>query len=114
MRVAIECMQLRICVMMPSEPGKHTDSIKLQHLSLVTPYMLHATTCMTIVVRHLTRSVSVLQLEEELQDDLKWCMLTEKILHVEKSKFQDVELVVTGPFGKVRRLMRHAAARGTQ
>jgi Spermidine synthase tetramerisation domain len=44
------------------------------------------------------------QLEEELQDDLKWCMLTKEILHVEKSKFQDVELIVTGPFGKVRRL----------
>lgn len=41
------------------------------------------------------------QLEEELQDNLKWSMLTESILHVEKSKFQDVELVQTGPFGKV-------------
>lgn len=29
-------------------------------------------------------------------------MLTKTILHVEKSKFQDVELVETGPFGKVR------------
>jgi thermospermine synthase len=47
------------------------------------------------------------QLEEELQDDLKWCMLTSQILHVEKSKFQDVELIVTGPFGKVRWLPSH-------
>lgn len=42
-----------------------------------------------------------LWLEEELQDNLKWSMLTESILHVEKSKFQDVELIETGPFGKV-------------
>lgn len=42
-----------------------------------------------------------LWLEEELQDNLKWSMLTESILHVEKSRFQDVELVQTGPFGKV-------------
>lgn len=42
-----------------------------------------------------------LWLEEELQDDLKWSMLTKSILHVEKSKFQDVELIETGPFGKV-------------
>lgn len=61
---------------------------------------------------HLKRSASALQLEEELQDDLKWCMLTEKILHVEKSKFQDVELVVTGPFGKVRRLKWRGEAQG--
>ena len=67
---------------------------------------------MTSLVRHLKRNASALQLEEELQDDLKWCMLTEKILHVEKSKFQDVELVVTGPFGKVRRLMWHAEGQG--
>lgn len=42
-----------------------------------------------------------LWLEEELQDDLKWCMITKQILHVEKSKFQDVELIESGPFGKV-------------
>lgn len=42
-----------------------------------------------------------LQLEEELQDDLKWSMLTRDILHAGKSKFQDVELIETGPFGKV-------------
>jgi hypothetical protein len=46
--------------------------------------------------------VVAVQLEEELQDDLKWSMLTKSILHVEKSKFQDVELIETGPFGKVR------------
>lgn len=46
------------------------------------------------------------QLEEELQDDLKWCMLTKQILHVEKSKFQDVELIESGPFGKVRHPFR--------
>lgn len=42
-----------------------------------------------------------LWLEEELQDDLKWSMLTRDILHAGKSKFQDVELIETGPFGKV-------------
>ena len=41
------------------------------------------------------------QLEEELQDDLKWSMLTKDILHAGKSKFQDVELIETGAFGKV-------------
>ncbi len=47
-------------------------------------------------------ALSCVQLEEELQDNLKWSMLTTAILHAGKSKFQDVELIESGPFGKVR------------
>ena len=43
-----------------------------------------------------------LQLEEELQDDLKWSIEVKEILHSGKSDFQSVELVDSGPFGKVR------------
>ena len=42
------------------------------------------------------------QLEEELQDDLKWSIEVKKILHSGKSDFQSVELVDSGPFGKVK------------
>lgn len=42
------------------------------------------------------------QLEEELQDDLKWSIEVKKVLHSGKSDFQSVELVDSGPFGKVR------------
>ena len=43
------------------------------------------------------------QLEEELQDDLKWSIEVKEILHSGKSDFQSVELVNSGPFGKVRK-----------
>ena len=46
------------------------------------------------------------QLEEELQDDLKWSIEVKKVLHSGKSDFQSVELVDSGPFGKVRRKER--------
>jgi spermidine synthase len=43
-----------------------------------------------------------LQLEEEIQEDLKWTILVKKKLYSGKSDFQSVELVESGPFGKVR------------
>ena len=42
-----------------------------------------------------------LWLEEEIQDDLRWLYSVKSILHAEVSDFQDVELLETGPFGKV-------------
>jgi len=42
------------------------------------------------------------QLEEEIQDDLKWSIRVNAVLHSGKSAFQSVELVDSGPFGKVR------------
>jgi len=42
------------------------------------------------------------QLEEEIQDDLKWSIRVNAVLHSGKSDFQSVELVDSGPFGKVR------------
>ena len=43
------------------------------------------------------------QLEEEIQDDLKWSIRVNAVLHSGKSDFQSVELVDSGPFGKVKR-----------
>ena len=40
------------------------------------------------------------QLEEELQSDLRWQFLVKSILYTGRSKFQDVELLDSGPFGK--------------
>ena len=42
-----------------------------------------------------------LQLEEEIQEDLKWCVEVKHVLHSGKSEFQTMELVESGPFGKV-------------
>lgn len=42
-----------------------------------------------------------LWLEESIQEDLKWMYTVDNILHKEESKFQDVELIESGPFGKV-------------
>ena len=42
-----------------------------------------------------------LQLEEEIQEDLEWCVEVKKVLHSGKSDFQTMELVESGPFGKV-------------
>jgi len=42
------------------------------------------------------------QLEEELQSDLRWQFLVKSILYTGRSKFQDVELLDSGPFGKAR------------
>lgn len=39
--------------------------------------------------------------EEELEEDLRWVFGVSKILHTGVSKFQDIELVESGPFGKV-------------
>ena len=41
------------------------------------------------------------QLEEEIQADLKWSILVKKKLYSGMSDFQSVELVDSGPFGKV-------------
>ena len=41
------------------------------------------------------------QLEEEIQEDLKWSILVKEKLFSGKSDFQSVELVESGPFGKV-------------
>ena len=46
-------------------------------------------------------SVHYLQLEEEIQEDLKWSILVKEKLYSGKSDFQTVELVDSGPFGKV-------------
>lgn len=43
-----------------------------------------------------------MQLDEEIQEDLKWSILVKKKLYSGKSDFQSVELVESGPFGKVR------------
>jgi thermospermine synthase len=43
----------------------------------------------------------VLWLEEEIQEDLKWSMVVKEVLHSGKSQFQSVELISSGPFGKV-------------
>lgn len=48
------------------------------------------------------------QLEEEIQEDLKWSMVVREVLHSGKSQFQSVELISSGPFGKVRQLMDRA------
>ncbi|KAL3138825.1 hypothetical protein ABBQ32_005660 [Trebouxia sp. C0010 RCD-2024] len=42
-----------------------------------------------------------LWLEEEIQEDLKWCVEVKHILHSGKSDFQTMELIQSGPFGKV-------------
>ncbi|GMH42903.1 hypothetical protein BSKO_10825 [Bryopsis sp. KO-2023] len=39
--------------------------------------------------------------EEEIQPDLKWSFSVDSIYHHGKSKFQDVHMIKTGPFGKV-------------
>ncbi|DBA83855.1 hypothetical protein WJX77_008056 [Trebouxia sp. C0004] len=42
-----------------------------------------------------------LWLEEEIQEDLKWCIEVKEVLHSGASEFQTMELVSSGPFGKV-------------
>ncbi|KAL3676074.1 hypothetical protein R1sor_026022 [Riccia sorocarpa] len=39
--------------------------------------------------------------EEELEEDLRWVFGVSKILHTGVSDFQDIQLVESGPFGKV-------------
>eukprot|EP00878_Enallax_costatus_P009116 GHUV01009530.1.p1 GENE.GHUV01009530.1~~GHUV01009530.1.p1 ORF type:complete len:323 (+),score=71.46 GHUV01009530.1:172-1140(+) len=41
-----------------------------------------------------------LWLEEDLADDLKWSMLVKQVLYSGKSKYQEVDLIDVGPFGK--------------
>eukprot|EP00879_Flechtneria_rotunda_P031647 GHRR01034594.1.p1 GENE.GHRR01034594.1~~GHRR01034594.1.p1 ORF type:complete len:119 (+),score=27.88 GHRR01034594.1:137-493(+) len=41
-----------------------------------------------------------LWLEEDLADDLKWSMLVKNVLYSGKSKYQEVDLIDVGPFGK--------------
>lgn len=54
----------------------------------------------------------MLQLEEDLADDLKWSMLVKKVLYSGKSKFQEVDLIDVGPFGKVGRISAVQLAAG--
>ena len=59
---------------------------------------------------HITDIAAWLQLEEEIQADLKWCMTVEKVLHSGRSDFQSVELIESGPFGKVSNRQGDCAA----
>ncbi len=52
------------------------------------------------------------QLEEDLADDLKWSMRVKEVMYSGKSDFQEVDLINTGPFGKVRSMLATVAARG--
>lgn len=42
-----------------------------------------------------------LWLEEDLADDLVWKMQVKEVMFSGKSEFQEVDLINTGPFGKV-------------
>ena len=54
-------------------------------------------------------SIHYSQLEEEIQEDLKWSILVKEKLYSGKSDFQSVELVESGPFGKVSACPARAA-----
>ncbi len=41
------------------------------------------------------------QLEEDLGDDLKWSMRVKEVMFSGKSEYQEVDLIHTGPFGRV-------------
>jgi hypothetical protein len=43
-----------------------------------------------------------LWLEEDLADDLVWKMQVKEVMFSGKSEYQEVDLINTGPFGKVR------------
>lgn len=43
----------------------------------------------------------MLQYHEEIGEGLKWSFSVESVLHEGKSAFQKVDLVESGPFGKV-------------
>lgn len=49
----------------------------------------------------LTLCHPLVQLEEDLADDLKWSMMVKNVMFSGKSNFQEVDLIHTGPFGKV-------------
>lgn len=59
-------------------------------------------------------AVLVVQLEEEIQEDLKWCVEVKHVLHSGKSDFQTMELIQSGPFGKVCLQLLHVRTQGTQ
>ena len=53
------------------------------------------------VTKTASTATLTLQLEEEIQEDLKWCVEVKHVLHSGKSDFQTMELIQSGPFGKV-------------
>ena len=50
---------------------------------------------------HWAERIADVQLEEEIQSDLKWCVEVKEVLHSGASSFQTMELVSSGPYGKV-------------
>ena len=42
-----------------------------------------------------------MQLREHLAPDIKWDIQVKRVIHSGQSKFQQVELIESGPFGKV-------------
>lgn len=101
-----------------------TFSTLLQLLAQLICFSKHTAACDTwlrlsashgslpsaIIADHITDNATWLQLEEEIQADLKWCMTVEKVLHSGKSDFQSVELIESGPFGKVSDMQGACAA----
>jgi thermospermine synthase len=57
-----------------------------------------------------TTTLTTQQLEEDLADDLKWTMQVKEVLFSGKSDFQEVDLIHTGPFGRVSFVGRQARA----
>lgn len=53
------------------------------------------------VLESRVNTVPEVQLEEEIQSDLKWCIEVQEVLHSGHSSFQTMELVSSGPYGKV-------------
>lgn len=79
---------------------------------------VHAVAVHALAEWHPTVRASIaglfMQLEEEIQEDLKWCVEVKHVLHSGKSDFQTMELIQSGPFGKVWLQLLHIRTQGTQ
>ncbi len=55
-----------------------------------------------LALQHGIRRISCAQLEEDLGDDYRWSYRVTSVLFSGKSEFQEIDLVDTPTFGKVR------------
>ena len=78
------CANLQLMQLSHKQEGESSEQVR--------PFVLSST------LAHMNVAA---QLEEEIQEDLKWSILVKKKLFSGKSDFQTVELIESGPFAKV-------------
>ena len=98
----VHCKHSRSCILCTYMHCRCSSSSTASEAARVTTHALQVQqlAVLTSLVSPETQTLCA-QLREELSPDIKWDIAVKKVLYSGQSKFQAVELIDSGPFGKV-------------